>query len=285
MSLLSQPGAELYVPDGGDAVDALARTTHLAIGAHQDDLEIMAIEGILACYGRSDAWFTGVVVTDGRGSPRTGPYAGHSDDAMVAVRAEEQRKAAHLGDFSAQALLGFPSSVVKDPADRTVAALLLELLEAAQPRVVYAHSLADKHDTHVAVTLKTVDALRALPRNAWPERVIGCEVWRDLDWLDDADKVIMDASEREGLQAALLGVFDSQIVGGKRYDLAAMGRRRAHATFHQSHGVDRVTGAVIGMDLTPLLHDPAIEPADFVARHLERFQQDVVGRVRRYRSA
>ena len=37
---------DVYVPDGEPEESALARTTHLGIGAHQDDLEIMAISGI-----------------------------------------------------------------------------------------------------------------------------------------------------------------------------------------------------------------------------------------------
>ena len=84
------PTAQLVVPDNTPMPDALARTTHLAIGAHQDDLEIMAVEGILACYQQPDAWFAGVVVTSGSGSPRAGVYADYSDEEMCAVRAQEQ---------------------------------------------------------------------------------------------------------------------------------------------------------------------------------------------------
>ena len=46
--------AELFVPDGLSPTDALARTTHMAVGAHQDDLEIMAYDGILQCFQRDD---------------------------------------------------------------------------------------------------------------------------------------------------------------------------------------------------------------------------------------
>ncbi|MDX6504988.1 MAG: hypothetical protein QOE29_2113, partial [Gaiellaceae bacterium] len=95
---LSRDTAEVYVPDGTPAPEALARTTHLAIGAHQDDLEFMAGEPIIACYQQPDKWFTGVVVTDGRGSPRAGLYADYSDDDMHAVRFKEQRKAAFVGE-------------------------------------------------------------------------------------------------------------------------------------------------------------------------------------------
>ena len=40
------PAADLFVPDGLEMPAALSRTTHLAIAAHQDDLEIMAYHGI-----------------------------------------------------------------------------------------------------------------------------------------------------------------------------------------------------------------------------------------------
>ncbi len=48
-----------------DVEPALARTTHLGVAAHQDDLEILAIDGILRCLGDPEQWFCGVVVTEG----------------------------------------------------------------------------------------------------------------------------------------------------------------------------------------------------------------------------
>ncbi|MCP4425341.1 MAG: PIG-L family deacetylase, partial [Chloroflexi bacterium] len=57
--------ADIYIPDNAEVVTAVSRTTHLGIGAHQDDLEIMAYHGILACFDHNDKWFTGVTCTDG----------------------------------------------------------------------------------------------------------------------------------------------------------------------------------------------------------------------------
>ena len=57
---LHNPTAEIFVPDGRTVPAALARITHLGIGAHQDDLEFMAFHGILACYGSMTEWFGGV---------------------------------------------------------------------------------------------------------------------------------------------------------------------------------------------------------------------------------
>ena len=267
--------AQVFVPDGQPVEAALARTTHLGISAHQDDLEIMAIDGILKCFQQPDRWFTGVVVTNGSGSPRTGLYANTTDEEMQAIRVREQQKAAIVGDYAAQVLLGYPSSVVKDSANKGPVQDLITVLEATRPEVVYTHNLADKHATHVAVALRVIEAIRSLPADARPARLYGCEVWRDLNWLLDSDKVIFDTSAMENLQEALLGVFDSQISGGKRYDLATMGRRRANATFFESHGVDNATGLAFGMDLTPLIMDPSMDVGAYVQTFIDRFANDV----------
>ena len=276
--ILSQPNAELYIPDGVEESAALVRTTHLAIGAHQDDLEIMAYDGILACFQQADRWFTGVVVTNGAGSARTGVYGNYSDDDMVKVRGVEQKKAAFVGEFAAQFLLDHPSKHVKSSDDHGVVDDYTAILEATRPEVLYTHNLADKHDTHIGVTLRLIDAVRGLAPAVRPKKMYGCEVWRDLDWLVDEDKVAFDVSAHENLQMALLGVFDSQIAGGKRYDLATLGRRRAHATYHESHGVDETTGTTFAMDLTPLIHDESLDPLEYTQRFIQRLSQDVAAR-------
>jgi LmbE family N-acetylglucosaminyl deacetylase len=276
--------AQLFIPDGLPVAEALARTTHMAIGAHQDDLEIMAIDGILACFQQPQKWFAGVVVTNGSGSPRDDLYAHYSDDEMQAVRAKEQKKAAIIGEYAAQALLDYSSSAVKDHLDQRPVADLVALLQAARPEIVYTHNLADKHDTHVAVTVKVIEAIRSLPLADRPQRLYGCEVWRDLDWMVESDKVAFDCSARESLQLALLGVFDSQIVGGKQYDLATMGRRRANATYYASHATDITTGMAFAMDLTPLVTDPGQDIGEYVQEHISRFAQDVAQRVNKMQS-
>jgi LmbE family N-acetylglucosaminyl deacetylase len=275
------PTAEIFIPDGAPAEAALARTTHMAIGAHQDDLEIMAVAPILECYQQPDRGFTGVVVTDGRGSPRNGPYERYTDEEMRLVRFKEQRKAAAIGEYAAQVMLDYPSRTVKDPADRQLEDDLVELIEAARPQYVYTHNLADKHDTHVAVALRVIAAIQRLPGSERPQKLYGCEVWRDLDWMVDSDKVPFDLTAHENLQAALLGVFDSQIAGGKRYDLASMGRRRANATYAESHGVDVTTGMSYAMDLTPLIVEPDKVISEFVQDFIARFARDVAGRIDR----
>ncbi len=273
--------AEIYIPDDVSVEEALARTTHLCIAAHQDDIEIMAAQPIIECFQQDDKWFTGVVVTNGRGSPRDGIYEKYSDHEMRDVRFKEQRKAAIIGEFSAQIMLDYPSSIVKDGNSKSPITDIVSILKETSPNMVYTHNLADKHDTHVGVAMKTIAAIRSLPENTHPQKLYGCEVWRDLDWMVDSDKAIFNLSSQENLQAALLGVFDSQISGGKRYDLAALARRRTNATFFASHGVDEATGLSFAMDMTPLLTDTEKNIPDFAQEFVQRFAQDVTDRLAR----
>ena len=193
--------------------------------------------------------------TNGAGSSRTGVYAKFTDAQMMAVRRTEQNHAAIVGQYGVMIQLDYPSSAVKSATDPALKNDLKEILAATKPEVVYTHNPADKHDTHIGVVIAALQAMRELPREQRPKKVIGCEVWRNLDWLNDADKVLMDVSGHDNLAAALNGVFDSQIAGGKRYDLATLGRRAANATFFESHATDKANQLIFGMDLTPVVAD------------------------------
>jgi len=151
--------ADLYLPEENDALAALQQTTHLGVGAHQDDLEFMALHGILECLDREDRCFGGVTCTNGAGSARQGPFANITDEEMQGIRAEEQREAARLGQYSFMAQLAYPSSQIKDTeAAENLINDLGNLLERSSVKVVYTHNLADKHGTHIAVTAALIFA-------------------------------------------------------------------------------------------------------------------------------
>ena len=276
-----QENATIFIPDQVSEADAFARTTHLCIAAHQDDIEIMAAQPIIECFQNKQKWFTGVVMTDGRGSPREGAYEHTTDEEMRQIRMEEQQKAAIIGEYSALVSLDYPSSEIKDASIEDSVNDILQILRQTKPEVVYTHNLADKHETHVAVTLRVISALRRLDPEERPQRVYGCEVWRSLDWLNDADKAVMDLSQQTKLQNALLNVFESQTAGGKRYDLAAMSRRVANATFFESYAVDGATGLSFALDLTPLMGDDSVDPLNYINELIQRFENDVNDRISR----
>lgn len=272
--------ADLFIPDSASEPEALRRTTHLGVGAHQDDLEFMALHGILECFQRGDRWFGGITCTDGAGSARTGAYANYTDEDMKTIRVQEQRAASVIGQYGFMAQLAHPSSTAKDPVKRSAMVKDLEqLLRATHPKFIYTHNPFDKHATHVGVFLALREAILCLPEAERPEKVWGCEIWRGLDWLPDHLKVIQSLESHPNLAAALNGVFDSQITGGKRYDLAVEGRRLANATFFDSHSTDQSTRIAYAIDLTPLAQDASLGIESFVSEILKTFTDEVTGQL------
>ncbi len=278
---LIQATAEIYVPDQIASEDAIKRSTHMAIGAHQDDLEIMAYHGIEACFQMPDKHFFGVVVTNGSGSARDNIYKNYTDEEMIQVRRKEQKKAAFMGEFGALALLDHPSKDVKSKNNEALVEELAMLIKMAQPEVLYTHNLADKHDTHIGVVTKVIKAIRTLPKTVRPKQLLGCEVWRNLDWVNDDEKVYLDVSGHPNLASSLVEIFDSQIIGGKRYDAATIGRRLANATFNASHAVDESTALTYAIDLTELITDDSQDIATFISDYIARFQADVMQRIKK----
>ena len=86
------------------------------------------------------------------------------------------------------------------------------------------------------------------------------------------------AFDREAFES----LIESQIAGGKRYDLAIAGRRLANATFHTSHATDRATALTWAMDLTPLVPDDELPVARFTLGYIDRLRADVAARLRRF---
>jgi LmbE family N-acetylglucosaminyl deacetylase len=195
---------------------------------------------------------------------------------MKEVRRQEQRRAASIGEYGIMIQLDHPSAAIKNPDDHSLVDDLRVILMATRPEVVYTHNPADKHGTHVAVMLAALEAVRSLPVEIRPAKMIGCEVWRDLDWLPDEEKVVMDVSGGDALANRLHAVFRSQIAGGKRYDLATVGRRSANATFLKAAAADDADQLIFGMDLTPLVVDPSLSVAEFVSGKIDRFRDEVM---------
>lgn len=283
---LRSEAATILIPDASTLDEACARITHLGVGAHPDDVELIAFQGVLA--GRKDdaRAFGAVVCADGAGSPRSGQYASFSDDQMRALRSREQSEAARLGRYGLLVQLGLPSARIRPPGggapDSTLVQDLTRIVESTRPATVYTHSLADRHDTHVAVAWATIKALRALPAALRPVRVYGCEVWGSLDWLVGDDRLRLPVGGHDELCRTLIAAHGSQVNGGKRYDEAAIGRLASNATFDDAYTADRSDRVALAMDLSDLVQDDDADPAEFVAERLERFRQSVLERVRRH---
>lgn len=276
------PTADIFIPDNRAEDEALAAITHLGVGAHADDLELLAGHAILECFRKPDRSFAGVICSDGVDGQRSGPLANRNAEEIKAIRRQEQQQAAKAGAYGIMIQLGHPSRDILDGKNPALEQDLLSVLEACRPQTVYSHDPADRHDTHVAVIAALVRALRWMNPAERPKKLYGCEVWRGLDWLEDKEKTRFDLAGADPLLPSLLREFRSQIDGGKRYDAALLGRLRANATFHDPHDADRSRFVLLAMDLTPLIQNNTMDLADFVAGRIERFQAEVMARIRKF---
>lgn len=271
----SQPGAEIFVPDGTPESEALARTKSVVVAAHQDDVEFMGFPLIEEAFGTGTPTFSAVVMTNGAGSPRSGVYASRSDEDMQEIRRKEQRLASQIGHYASMVQLRFTSKAIRDAENKAPAQELSAVLRAMKPETVMTHNFADKHNTHVGTALNVLRAIRLLPKNERPKKFLGAEIWRSLDWVCDKEKLRLDAGGNDALAAALMGVFDSQIAGGKRYDTATFGRRRANATYGDSHAVDTLEQVCFAIDMTPLIEDDTLCPGKFILGFVDRFVAEI----------
>ncbi len=251
------------------------KVKYLAISAHEDDVEIMAYYPIGKAYRSKVFSFAAVVTSDGAGSARINEFKDYSDEMMKEVRYKEQKEASEIGHYNVLYLLKHSSKQIKDKNDEEIINEYIKIILELSPDYIFTHSLLDKHPTHLGVVLKVIEALRRIPKENRPKHVYGMEVWRDLDWVNDEDKIAFDVSYHRNLQKDILNVFKSQIVGGKRYDLATLGRRYANATFAQSHSVDTMKMINFGIDLNPLIKNPSLDILDFVNGYIGRFKNTV----------
>ena len=272
------PDARVFVPDRSPENIALSRTTHLGIGAHPDDLEFFGWHPILECFQDKNLWYSGVIASDGRSCPRAGQYASFSDEEMVKVRFKEQQHAAVTGEYSALVhLLHSETGEVMGGSPRPLVEDLKRVIEASRPNHIITHNLADSHPHHLVVCMSAITALRELEYR--PQSFYGGEIWRGLDWMTTVDKLVFDVSDHQNLSNALMGVYDSQITGGKRYDLATAGRKRANATYYDPLRSDTTSALEYGMNLMPLLLHPHLNPDEYVASLIANFQKEITGRL------
>ena len=273
-------GAELFIPDDLDEEAALKRTTVMAISAHEDDVEMMAVDGILKCFQKKHEWFSGIAVSDGAGSLLGDIYQDCYNNEIIEVRKKEQKKAAYLGEYGSQFMLNYTSAEIKDTLNRELIEELKCIFLSTKPKVIYTHNLFDKHETHVATVIKVLSSLREIRNEYIPDKCYGCEVWGTLDWLVMEDKVIFDVSGHFNIAQAAIGVFDSQIAGGKQYQEAVIARHRANATFNVRDQKDSYTFSENAIDMTGLIKED-IDLRVAASEKIESFKKETINRLSR----
>lgn len=280
----SKQSAEVYIPDGASLETAFGRTESLCIAAHPDDIEIMAVPGILEAH-RAGGWkFFGIIATDGVGTLRGAQYAALGTEEVCALRVREAKEAALLGRYSGLALLHHESAEIKDACASAPSEDLKALLRTLRPRAIHLHNPFDRHDVHVAVCLRSIAAIRAVAaETGWkPEAVYGGENRRGLGWLVHCDRLVLPVDDPDAFSDRLLHTFRSQNVGVRQFDQAVRGRRIGNATWEEGQEIHCEHELALAVDLLPLIEDPSIPVCEFVRHTIERFRADVMSRLERF---
>ena len=252
----------------------------LAISAHQDDIELMAFSGIYKSLKDPDYGFIAVVCSDGRNSPRLGQFADYTDEMMMDCRRKEQIQASEIGKYEELYFLDYTSEQCRK-SDNELVDDLVKIISEIKPEIIMTHNPMDKHDTHIGVAVHVIQALKVIKEKYIPAQILGCEVWRGLDWIDDEDKVVLDCGDEPQLQFDLLNVFVSQVVGGKRYDTAGVGRRYANATFFASHACDNYQMINYAIDLKPLVENDKLSLEDYCLSYINKFKENITSAIGR----
>ena len=247
----------------------------LCVCAHQDDCEIMAIDGILKGYYSKKYSFALAVTADGRGSSRSGKYQDYTDEMMRETRIKEQKTAGEIGRYNSIYFLDYSSCEVKETYNESIINDYINLIKKLRPEVIYAHSILDKHKTHLGSVVHLIEAIRRLPKEYRPKKLYGCEVWRGLDWVDDDKKITFNVSRNKKLQKQLLNVFDSQIAGGKSYAEATIGRRYANATYCRSHKIDTCEMVSYAIDLMPLIKNEKLNIKEYALSFVDNLYSEI----------
>jgi len=234
-----------------------AKTTHLAIGAHPDDIAIMAFHGIEECIGNPTNRFTGVIVGDGSCSLRVGTYASNTPKQMADIRQNEQLKEAKLGNYSHLYLLNTQPKEMRFP-HLGLYDHLYKILHDNQPETVYIHSPFCSHEHHLVAMYHSLAALRELPVK--PSRVYGCEVTVGHAMLPD--NMLTPLPVRDfTLARALISAHESQS-GIRPYAEATIGRWISNSVTHsrllKSDQYIKNPGVSLAVDLTSFVRNSTI---------------------------
>jgi LmbE family N-acetylglucosaminyl deacetylase len=267
--------SKIYIPDKASPKEAYRRTRQVAIVAHADDIEILALKPITeTALGKKKSFF-GIVAANNQGGPRRPEYKKLSGAKLEQIREREQSRAARLGNYSGVAFLRFASSDIRSPRKaRQVEKSILELLEAILPDVIYTHSLFDIHPTHKALALRVISALKAMPPKKRPKQFYGMEVWGSLEWLPKRYKAAFDVSKGIKVIKKLLAVYKSQNYQSHRYDEAVLSRLRANAIFSDSHKFSKKEALIYGMDLSCLIKSSNLTAVAYIEKIIKDFLKE-----------
>lgn len=238
----------IYLPKEGKK----GPVKYLCICADAGDTEIMAIDGIQRGYRAKKYTFATVITSDGLSLERAGKLAKATDRKVNTTKNREQKAAAEIGRYNSVYFLSHKTDEILDQENEDIVNEYLEIIKELKPRIIYTHSILDRDPTHVSVAVKVINALRKLRKGQMPAVLYGCEMWRDLDWVDPSKVISFDVSHNIRLQKQLINVHQSQNAS-RDFINATIGRRYVNATYSRSEKKKDAKLTARAINMTTLL--------------------------------
>ncbi len=255
-----------------------ATTNLLAIASHHDDIELMAMDGVLKAYGSKKYAFYACVVGDASNCNKIGKYADCSDKELMETRNQEQARASQIGEYEDLILLKKSQSDIEDLDNTTIVKELQKIILDINPDVVYTHNIFDRNLSHVRLALKVIEAILALPEESRPRLLYGCEIFRSLDWLPERYRVNFDISDNKEIQSRLIGVYDTMAEHSQNFAKAVVGRKLSNATFLGDKMGEEDKMLWFGLNLTPVI-SKGIPLKDYVIKILNDYNKEMLDNI------
>ncbi len=235
----------------------------LAISPHPDD-DALGAGGTMALAAGEGRGVFSVYVTDGSGSPRKEPAI--SNEEMAACRETEALRSLRALGAAGGFFLRRDSRQTTGTEGRIITDEIKEIVGFLKPVEIYLPAPYERHKTHQACLLLTIDALRGAVK--WPVKVLGYGLWGCF-W-GEKRRVARDISAviRKKVEAVL--AHASQI-DYKDYHQGILGKNNCEAVFQSSHEVQKASFIETFCDLSELLDRKDLSLRDWARMDFEDF--------------
>lgn len=255
-------------PEGLRLADFAGQPNVVVIAPHPDD-DAIGVGGSLRRHRSVGENVFAIYVTDGAGTPTGG---GRTREEIVQTRQDEAMRG--LGEIDAQAgiFLNYQSKEVKSDRVPDVVQDLAAVFDLLRPRVIYVTAPYERHSTHIACTLRTVEAIRAV--NNFAPELKGYAVWGYL--YGDENLEYVDISAHVEAKRRAIRCHESE-VAGHAYDEGIIGLHRYVAVFQETHGLQEMAYAELLLDMSRLVREPELSVGDFAREQVMSFLQKTYG--------
>ncbi len=235
----------------------------LVISPHPDD-DALGAGGTMALAAGEGRGVFSIYVTDGGGSPQKGP--GVSGEEMAARREAEALRSLKALGAAGGFFLRRDSRQAMGTEGRIIKGEIEEIVGILKPAEIYLPAPYERHKTHQACTLLTVDALREAVK--WPANVFGYSLWGSF-W-GEKRRMARDISSviRKKVEAVL--AHASQI-DYKNYHQGILGKNNCEAVFSASHELQKASFIETFCDMSELLARKDLTIRDWAQMDFEDF--------------